>query len=72
MLSLGGYPVDHRIKMIHAPAATKQRKSTKKERRSGMRPKIRDRGRVTYGESGIRSLMDIKRSSMSAVSYKGK
>ena len=44
-------------------------KEKKKKKEDGAQLSSRDiGGRFTHGESGIRSLMDIRRSSMSAVS----
>ena len=64
----GKYTVDHRIKMMHAPAATKKKKVDKKRAKVSYASWNQRQG-DTYGESGIRSLMDINRSSMSAVWY---
>jgi hypothetical protein len=52
-----------------APAATKKKKVRQKTAKVSHASWNQRQGRDTHGESGIRSLMDIKRSSMSAVFF---
>ena len=56
--------------MMHTPVATRKKKKVKVGKITAQVSYASwssRQGRDTYGESGIRSLMDIKRSSMSAV-----
>ena len=59
--------------MIHTPAATKKKKKVERKKKNREDQlcvlEVKKRKENAYGESGIRSLMDIKRSSMSADYY---